>query len=100
MTRTDLTPEQQAAADRIHAALVSAAATDLRELAELLATKGDRTTFGATEFAVRDIALRVGAKAVEAALAGRKKGGTTAAPGPARSAPEPPSSSAGRPGRS
>ena len=100
MTRTDLTPDQQADADRIHAALVSAAATDLRELAELLATKDDRTMFGATEFAVRDIVLRVGAKAVEAALAGRKKGGTTAAPGPAPGAPKPPSSSAGRPGRS
>ena len=100
MTRTDLTPDQQADADRIHAALVAAAATDLRELAELLATKDDRTMFGATEFAVRDIVLRVGAKAVEAALAGRKKGGTTAAPAPARGAPRPPSSSAGKPGPS
>jgi hypothetical protein len=100
MSRPDLTPEQQADADRIHAALVSAAATDLRELAELLAARDDRTTFGATEFAVRDIVLRVGAKAVEAALAGRKKGGTTAAPGPARDAARPPGSSAGRPARS
>src|SRR5215218_4887087 len=100
MTRTDLTPDQRADADRIHAALLSAAATDLRELAELLATKDDRTVFGATEFAVRDIVLRVGAKAVEAALAGRKKGGTTGPVGPARTAPKPPSSSAGRPGRS
>lgn len=100
MTRTDLTPDQQADADRIHAALVSAAAADLRELAELLATRDDRTMFGATEFAVRDVVLRVGAKAVEAALAGRKKGGTTGPAGPAPSAPAPPSSSAGRPARS
>jgi hypothetical protein len=99
MTRTDLTPDQRADADRIHAALLSAAATDLRELAELLATKDDRTVFGATEFAVRDIVLRVGAKAVEAALAGRKKGGTTGPVGPARTAARRPSSSAGRPGR-
>lgn len=100
MTRTDLTPDQRADADRIHAALVAAAATDLRELAELLATTDDRTAFGATEFAVRDIVHRVGAKALEAALAGRKKGGTTGAAGPARGAPRRPSSSAGRPGRS
>lgn len=74
MTRTNLTPDQQADADRIQAALLSAAATDLRALAELLATQDDRTLFGATEFAVRDIVLRVGAKALEAALAERKRG--------------------------
>ena len=98
MTRTDLTPDQQADADRIHAALLSAAASDLRQLAELLAARDDRTMFGAAEFAVRDIFLRVGAKAIEAALAERKKGGTTGPAGPARGAPKPPSSSAGRPG--
>ena len=100
MPRPDLTPEQRAEADRIHAALVAAAATDLRELADLLATTDDRSTFGPTEFAVRDIVHRVGAKAIEAALAGRKKGATTAAPAPARTARRRPSSSAGRPGRS
>jgi len=100
MSRPDLSPEQKADADRIHAALVSAAATDLRELAELLAATDDRATFGATEFAVRDIVHRVGAKALEAALAGRKKGGTTGAAGPAPGAPRRPGSSGGRPGRS
>jgi hypothetical protein len=97
MSRTPLSPEQQADAERIHAAMVQAAATDLRELAELLATRDDRTTFGATEFAVRDIVLRVGAKAIAAALLGRKKGGTTAPPAPARTAARPPGSSVGRP---
>ena len=100
MTRPDLTPAQRAEADRLHAALLSAAATDLRELAELLATTGDRATFGPTEFAVRDIVHRVGAKALEAALEGRKKGGTTGPAGPARAAGRRPSSSAGRPARS
>jgi hypothetical protein len=99
MTRTDLTPDQRADADRIHAALLAAAAADLRELAEVLATTDDRTAFGATEFAVRDAVHRVGARAIEAALEGRKKGGTTGAAGPARTAPGRPSSSAGRPGR-
>lgn len=100
MSHPDLTPEQRADAERIYAAMLQAADADLRELADLLATKDDRTTFGAAEFAVRDIVLRVGAKAVEAALAGRKKGGTTAPPAPAPTAASPPSSSAGRPSAS
>lgn len=97
MPRTDLSPEQRADAERIHAVMLQAADADLRELAELLATTDDRTTFGATEFAVRDLALRVGAKALEAALTGRKKGGTRVPPGPAPGAARPQSSSAGRP---
>jgi hypothetical protein len=100
VTRPELTPEQQAESDRILAALRQAAESDLRELADLLATKDDSNTFGATEFTVRDIVLRVGARAIEAALAGRKKGGTTGPVDPAPAAKSPPSSSAGGPGRS
>ena len=70
-----LTPKQKAESDRIFTALQQAALDDLRALADLLATKDDSNTFGATEFAVRDIALRIGAKALESALEGRKKGG-------------------------
>lgn len=92
-----LTPEQQEEADRIFAALQQAAVTDLRELANLLATKDDSNTFGATEYTVRDIALRIGAKALQSALEGRKKGGTTAPPTPAPAAASPPSSIAGEP---
>jgi hypothetical protein len=95
--RPELTPDQQAEADRILAALRQTAESDLRELAELLATKGDADTFGATEFAVRDIAHRIGAKALESALEGRKKGGTTAPPPPAPTAASRPSSTAGGP---
>lgn len=96
-TRSELTVEQQAESDRIFAALRQAAESDLRELADLLATKDDSDTFGATEFTARDIALRVGAKALEAALEGRKKGGTTGPVAPAPAATRPPSSSAGSP---
>jgi hypothetical protein len=92
---SELTLEQQAESDRILAALRQAAETDLRDLADLLATRDDATMFGATEFAVRDVVLRVGAKAIEAALEGRKKGATTAAPEPAPVAARPPSSNAG-----
>jgi hypothetical protein len=94
-TPPTLTPEQKAESARIFAALQQAAVTDLRELADLLATKDDSNTFGATEYTVRDIALRIGAKALQSALEGRKKGGTTAPPTPAPTAASPPSSSAG-----
>lgn len=96
-TRPELTPEQRAEADRIHAAMLEAAADDLRELAELLATKDDSDTFGPTEFTARDISLRVGARAIETALEGRKKGGTTGPAGPAPTAARRPSSSGGKP---
>ena len=100
MPRTPLTPDQQAEADRIHAALVAAAAADLRDLAELLAAKADGDLLGPTEFQVRDVVHRIGAKAIEAALAERKKGGTTGPRAPARPAGRRPSSSAGGPRRS
>ena len=90
--RPTLTPEQQIEADRIRDALLDASADDLRELAELLATKNDSTIFGATEFAVRDIVHRIGAKAIQTALAGRKKGGTTDPAVPAPTANTTPSS--------
>lgn len=99
-TRPELTPEQRAEADRIHAAMLQAAASDLRELADLLATKDDSNTFGPTEFTVRDIALRVGARAIETALEERKKGATTGPAAPAPTANNPPASSAGEPSRS
>ena len=92
MTRPALTAEQQAEADRIREALLEASADDIRELAELLASKDDTNTFGATEFAVRDIVQRIGAKAIQSALAGRKKGGTTGPVAPAPTATRPPSS--------
>ena len=64
-TQPTLTPEQHAEADRIRQALLDAAADDLRELAELLATTDDAHTFGATEFAVRGIVHRMGPKTLE-----------------------------------
>ena len=93
----DLTPEQQAEAGRIYRALRAATDADLRAVAALLASKADAELLGRTEFEVRDRVLRVGAKAIEAALAGRKKGATTAAPAPAPAAGGRRSSSAGRP---
>jgi hypothetical protein len=92
-----LPPEQQPEARRLLAELQHAAAADLEELACLLAGKADADLLGPTEFQVRDRLLPIGAKALASALAGRKKGGTTAPAGPARTAGRRPSSSAGRP---
>jgi hypothetical protein len=72
----DLTDEQKAEADRIERRLLELARADLRELAELLASKPDNRLLGATEYEVRDRVHRLGARALEVALAGREKGGT------------------------
>jgi hypothetical protein len=97
---TDLTPEQEAEAQRIYQALKQTSDADLLALARLLAGKRDHELFGATEFQVRDTVHRIGARALEAALAGRKKGGTTAPAAPARTARPRRSSTATSPRRS
>ena len=83
---TDLTPDQEAEARRIFEVLKQSTEADLMGLARLLASKADRDLLGATEFEVRGRVHRIGAKALENALAGRKKGATTAPPGAARTA--------------
>lgn len=77
LPRPELSADQQAEAERLKAAILDAAADDIRTLAETLAQTTDATIFGANEFVVRDIVHRIGAKAVETALRERKKGGTT-----------------------
>ena len=76
MSSTPLTPAQQAEADRIYEALRASLDSDIKQMAELLASKPDGQLLGATEFTLRDLALKAGAKALQAALDGRKKGGT------------------------
>jgi hypothetical protein len=73
-----LTAEQQAEADRIEQRLLELVRDDLRELAEHLASKPDDQLLGATEYEVRDRVHRIGARALEAALTGREKGGIAA----------------------
>jgi hypothetical protein len=73
---TPLDPQQQEEAERIYQTLLKAAATDLRDIAELLASKPDHQLLGRTEFEVRDLVHALGAKALQTALEGRKKGGT------------------------
>ena len=93
-TRPALTADQKADADRLHAALLEAAAGDLRTLAESLAATTDATIFGATEFAVRDLVLRSAATA----LADRAEKVTTGAVAGAPPATARPSSNGGNNG--
>jgi hypothetical protein len=72
----DLTPEQQAEAQRLFQALQGPFLDEARRLAELLASKANARLLGRTEFEVRDALHRLGAQALQAALDGRGKGGT------------------------
>jgi hypothetical protein len=70
-------PEEQARrAQQLFESLKAAAEHDLRAVAESLATQPDDRLFGRTEFELRDLVLRLGAKALQAAAQQRKKGGT------------------------
>jgi hypothetical protein len=93
----DLTPEQEAEAQRIFATLRETTDADLLALARLLASKSDGEVFGQTEFEVRDRVHAIGAKAIETTLAGRKKRGTRGAASSASTATGRPGSTGTRP---
>jgi hypothetical protein len=78
MSLSHLTPDEAERAQRIYDALRQAADSDLRIIAEVLATKPDDRLLGHAEFQVRDLFHKIGATALETALAERKKGGTEA----------------------
>jgi hypothetical protein len=69
----DLTPEQEAEAQRLYEALQQPFLDEARRLARLLAAKPDPQLLGKTEFEVRDAVHRLGARALQAALDERKK---------------------------
>ncbi len=71
-----LTAEQEEAAERLFQAIRTACEDDLRQIARLLASKPDTKPLGKTEFELRDRVHAIGAKSLEAALDGRRKGGT------------------------
>ena len=90
-----LSPEELAEAKRNVEVMKRAVEEDLWRIACLLASKPNDRLLGATEFEVRDHVLRMGAKAVETAVNGRKKGGTKGAAPFARGAGQTPVSSSG-----
>lgn len=65
---TDKEAEAQALADRIR----ELADDEILEMARLLVSKPDREIFGDTEFELRDIVLKLGAKALEERLRQKK----------------------------
>jgi predicted GNAT family N-acyltransferase len=71
-----LSAEQEAEAQRLFQILKQTSDQDLLAVARLLASKPDRELLGRTEFEVRDRVHEIGAKAMQAALQERKKGGT------------------------
>ena len=87
-----MTPEQVAEAQRNFEVMKKATEEDLWRIACLMAGKPDDQLLGRTEFEVRDHVLRIGAKAVETAVNGRKKGGTRGAAPSARNAERTPAS--------
>jgi hypothetical protein len=73
-----LPPEQEAEAQVIYLALQQPFLDQALVLARLLASKKDEHLLGKTEFEVRDVVHRLGAKVLETALLTRKKGATKA----------------------
>jgi hypothetical protein len=69
-----LTAEQQAEAQRIKGILMKSVEEEVELMAQLMTSKANRDLLGETEFEVRDIVHRIGAKAVETVVNERKKG--------------------------
>jgi hypothetical protein len=90
-----LTPEELAEAQRNFEVMKKASEEDLWRIACLMAGKPDGQLLGRAEFEVRDHVLRIGAKALETAVNGRKKRGTGGAASSAKNAGKTPDSSSG-----
>jgi hypothetical protein len=69
---TDLTPAQEAEAEELEAKIRQAIGQEIAQLARLMVSKSDRELFGPTEFQVRDLVLRIGAKVYEEHLREKK----------------------------
>jgi len=94
-----LAPDLEGKAQELVSRLRSQTDEELLALARLLVSKEDRDLFGDTEFEVRKIVHRIGAKAYETHLA-QKKTATKAPASTARTASKAPSSKATGPKRS
>jgi hypothetical protein len=90
-----MTPDQVAEAQRTFEVMKKAAEEELWRMACLMARKPDAQLLGRTEFEVRDHLHRIGAKAIETAVNGRKKGGTKGAASSAGNAGRMPALSGG-----
>ena len=76
MSTPDLTPEQEVHARELAQTVLKALEGDILQMTRLLASKPDREVLGRTEFQVRDIVHKIGAKAIQAELDARQKKAT------------------------
>jgi hypothetical protein len=76
MDGIELTAEQEHEAEVIADILMAAMKVDVKTMGRLLASKANSELFGQTEFQLRDILLKLGARGIDAALSERKKRGT------------------------
>jgi hypothetical protein len=72
MSRPVLSAEQEQEAEVLEARIRLAVDQEISDLARLLVSKSEEEVFGQTEFQVRDLVLRLGAKAIEEHLRGKK----------------------------
>lgn len=72
MVDAHLTPQQEAEAQDLEAKIRQAIEKEISDLARLMVSKSDRELFGQTEFQVRDLVLRIGAKVYEEHLREKK----------------------------
>ena len=96
--QADLSAEKEAEAQALARRIRELAGDELVEMARLLVSKPEHEVFGDTEFELRDIVLKVGAKALEEHLRQKKMatGGAASIVPPAN---KPPSSTATEPSR-
>ena len=74
MQSLELTPEQEAEAQRLAETVALKTREELLQIARLLVSRRDDQLFGDTEFQVRDLVHQIGARAIETAVNERKKG--------------------------
>jgi hypothetical protein len=70
--RFSLSAEQEAEAQELAQRIRELADEEVLQMARLLVSKPDREIFGDTEFELRDLVLKVGAKALEERLRQKK----------------------------
>jgi hypothetical protein len=78
MSSSPLSPEREAAAQQLAALIRQATDDDFLRIARLLVSKDEKHLFGQTEFDLRALVLKAGAKAYQTYL--RQKKTATAAP--------------------
>jgi hypothetical protein len=74
MSKNQLSPEQEAEAQALAKRIQEISARDVLEIARVLVSKEPNNLFGKTEFEVRDLVHRIGAKAFDEHLREKKNG--------------------------